>query len=139
MALISGPRRKGQISDINVTPLVDVAMVLLVVFMITAPLMLNGIKLNLPKTREVNKVNLTTSQVVLSYTRSDEFFIGKDKVLQEELIPHIRSKFKSSKSDVLYLRADGDLKYTKVMRLMSHLKRNGIGQIALITEIEKEP
>ena len=63
-----GKGKGNTISDINVTPLVDVMLVLLVIFMITAPLMLNGIELELPKTKEVNPMNLTTKQVVLSLT-----------------------------------------------------------------------
>ena len=77
---------KKTISDINVTPLVDVMLVLLVIFMITAPLMLNGIKLDLPKTKEVNPINLTTTQVVLSFTPSEELYLGKNKVLESEMI-----------------------------------------------------
>ena len=106
--------KKGAIADINVTPLVDVMLVLLVIFMITAPLMLNGIKLELPKTKEVNPLHLTTKQVVLSLTLSGELFIGKDKVLQEEVTQIVRSKFKESKSEILYLRADYGIKYGSV-------------------------
>ncbi len=128
--------KKGTISDINVTPLVDVMLVLLVIFMVTAPLMLNGIKLELPKTKEVNPLTLTTKQVVLSLTLSGELFLGKNKVLQEEVTKLVKSKFKESKSEVLYLRADYGIKYGNVARLMSFLKRSGITNIALVTEIE---
>ena len=68
------------ISEINVTPLVDVMLVLLVIFMITAPLMLNGIDLTLPKTKEVNSVNLNPNQVVLSFTKNGEFYLGDELV-----------------------------------------------------------
>ncbi|PIP94596.1 MAG: hypothetical protein COW00_08765 [Bdellovibrio sp. CG12_big_fil_rev_8_21_14_0_65_39_13] len=128
--------KKGAISDINVTPLVDVMLVLLVIFMITAPLMLNGISLELPKTKEVNPLNLSTTQIVLSLTRSEELFIGKDKILESEIIAEIKSKFKQNKTDVIYLRADYGIKYGSVAKLMSFLKRGGITNIALVTEIE---
>lgn len=78
MAFDTGKGKKS-VSEINVTPLVDVMLVLLVIFMITAPLMLNGIKLELPKTKEVNTINLNTTQVVLSFTRSGEFFYRQTK------------------------------------------------------------
>ena len=68
---MGGRKKKGAISDINVTPLVDVMLVLLVIFMVTAPLMLNGIKLDLPKTKEVNPVNLNNTQVILSFSKSE--------------------------------------------------------------------
>jgi len=130
-------KSKGPVSEINVTPLVDVMLVLLVIFMITAPLMLNGIKLELPKTKEVNPINLNTSQVVLSFTRSGEYFIGKDKMIMEELVPEINALFKKNKTEVLFLRADYGLTYGKVAKLMSFLKRRGITSIALVTEMEK--
>ena len=128
--------KKGPMADINVTPLVDVMLVLLVIFMITAPLMLNGIKLDLPKTKESNPINLNTKQVILSYTRAGEFFLGKDKVLEAEIINQVKRGFGDTKSETLFLRADFGLKYGEVARLMSFLKRGGISQIALVTEIE---
>lgn len=134
---MAGHGRRGVMSEINVTPLVDVMLVLLVIFMITAPLMLNGIKLQLPKTKETNPLNLTTSQVVLSFTRAGEFFLGKDKMLKNELVKEIESQFKKSKTDTLFLRADFGIRYGQVAKLMSFLKRGGIINIALVTETEK--
>lgn len=129
---------RGAIADINVTPLVDVMLVLLVIFMITAPLMLNAIKLDLPKTKEVNPLNLNTKQVVLSYTLSKDFFLGKDRVLKGELLTAINSAFKSTKSDTLFLRADFSMKYGEVASLMSFLKRGGIEKVALVTEVKQK-
>lgn len=131
-------KKKGAISDINVTPLVDVMLVLLVIFMITAPLMLNGIKLELPKTKEVNRVNLSTTQVILSYTRAGEFYLGDQKILGQELLPLLKAEFERTKTDVLFLRADFGLKYGDVANLMSTLKHSGISNIALVTEIEPD-
>ncbi len=128
--------KKGAIADINVTPLVDVMLVLLVIFMITAPLMLNGINLELPKTKEVNPMNLTTKQVVLSLTLSGELFLGKDKVLDSELIDLVKERFKEAGSEILYLRADYTIKYGAVAKLVSFLKSAGVINIALVTEIE---
>lgn len=133
---MGGRKKKGAIADINVTPLVDVMLVLLVIFMITAPLMLNGIKLELPKTKEVNPVNLTNTQVILSFSRSEEYFLGKDKILIAEVIPEIRKQFTANKTETLFLRADYTLSYGKVAKLISFLKKNGIHQIALVTQTE---
>ena len=129
--------KKGAMSEINVTPLVDVMLVLLVIFMITAPLMLNGIKLQLPKTKETNPINLTTRQVVLSFTRSGDIFLGKDKILKNELVKEISMQFKESQTDTLFLRADFGIRYGQVAKLMSFLKNGGITNIALVTETEK--
>mgnify|MGYP001412681935 CR=1 FL=1 len=75
--------KKGPISDINVTPLVDVMLVLLVIFMISAPLMFSGIKLDLPKTKKVNNIKLTQKQVILSISKAGEFFVGDERFLKE--------------------------------------------------------
>ena len=123
---------KGTFSDINVTPLVDVMLVLLVIFMITTPLMLNGIKLNLPKTREVNPINLTTTQVVLSLTKTGEYFIGKNKVLENEIVGEIKNLFKENKTETLFLRADFAIEYGKVAKIMSYLKIKMMSKIDTI-------
>lgn len=128
----------GPVSEINVTPLVDVMLVLLVIFMITAPLMFNGIELTLPKTKESNIVNINSSQVILSFTKAEEYYLGKQKVIESELIKEIKILQKEAKSETLFLRADYQLSYGKVAKLMSFLKANSINNIALVTEIEKE-
>jgi len=137
MAFNTSGKKKGAISDINVTPLVDVMLVLLVIFMVTAPLMLNGINLKLPKTKETNPVNLKAEQVILSFSATEEYYIGKNKVLANELIPLIKKQFDENKTQVLFLRADENLPYGKVARLMSFLKKGGINEIALVTQTEK--
>jgi|TARA_Y100000741_G_C17863722_1_gene400008 biopolymer transport protein ExbD len=127
--------KKGPISDINVTPLVDVMLVLLVIFMISAPLMFSGIKLDLPKTKKVNNIKLTQKQVILSISKAGEFFVGDERFLKEELPEVILGGFKQYKTDVLYLRADYSLDYGVVAKLISQLKKEGIAKIALVTEI----
>lgn len=130
-------KRKGPMAEINVTPLVDVMLVLLVIFMITAPLMYNGITLQLPKTKKVNSLNLASDQVILSVTAAGDFYLGKQKFLPNELIGEVKSLLKSYKTDVVYIRASSEIKYGRVANLMSILKKNGILNIALVTEIEK--
>lgn len=129
--------KKGPISEINVTPLVDVMLVLLVIFMISAPLMYSGIKLKLPKTKKVNNLRLTKKQVILSVTPSGEYFIGKDKYLASELLEVVLEKFKDNATSVLYIRADYDIRYGDIAKLMAKLKQGGIANIALVTEINE--
>ena len=128
---------KGMIADINVTPLVDVMLVLLVIFMMTAPLMFGGIELTLPKTKEVNILPSSDDQVILSFTKTGSYFIGREKFAREDLIGKIKKKFTKNKKNILYVRADYSLQYGSVAKLMSFLKKGGIGNIALITELEK--
>lgn len=130
--------RKGPIADINVTPMVDVMLVLLVIFMVTAPMMFSGIQLKLPKTGKVSSLQLNKELVILSVSAGEEFYLGKSRVTREKLIETITGQLKSSNTDVVYLRADYELKYEKVAKLMSALKNAGISNIALVTEIEKK-
>jgi biopolymer transport protein ExbD len=130
--------KKGPISEINVTPLVDVMLVLLVIFMITAPMMFSGIKLDLPKTKKVNNIQLTNKQVILNVSKSGEYYIGKEKFLKTEIINVVQEQFKELSTDVLYVRADYALDYGVVAQLISVLKRNGVAKIALVTEVEKD-
>lgn len=129
-------KKKGPISDINVTPLVDVMLVLLVIFMISAPLMFSGIKLKLPKTKRVSNISLTKKQVILSMTKEENFYLGKKKLSFKNSLKQIKIQFKQNNTDVLYLRADYILDYGKVAKVMSLLKINGIDKISLVTEIE---
>lgn len=136
MNLNSG--KKGPVADINVTPLVDVMLVLLVIFMVTAPMLFSGIDLKLPKTKKVNNVGLNPELVILSVTESEQFYLGKDLVTSKDLIPSILKKLKTAKNEVIYLRADYNLKYEKVARLIASLKKAGVSNIALVTEVEKQ-
>ncbi len=131
-------QEKGKyVAEINVTPFVDVMLVLLVIFMITAPLMLNAIKMEVPKTKEVNRINLSNIQVVLSFTKDGSFYIGDKKFPQDRIIGALHKELQKTKDKTLFLRADYDISYGKVAKLMSFLKRGGILIIALVTELEK--
>ncbi len=139
MGMQMGSGKKGPMADINVTPLVDVMLVLLVIFMVTAPMLFSGIDIKLPKTQKVNNVGLRPELVILSITDGEKFFLGKIPIEKEQLIGTILKQFKKSSTDVLYLRADYNLKYEKVAKLMASLKKAGISNIALVTEVEKSP
>jgi biopolymer transport protein TolR len=136
MGFQMGSGKKGPVSDINVTPLVDVMLVLLVIFMVTAPMLFSGINLKLPKTQKVNTLGLRQELVILSVTESEQFFLGKNVVSQKDLVPSILKTFKENKTDVVYLRADYNLRYEKVAKLIAQLKKAGVSNIALVTELE---
>ena len=132
-----GGKKGGPVSDINVTPLVDVMLVLLVIFMVTAPMMFSGIDMKLPKTQKVNNLGLKPELVILSITGSEQYYLGKSLITQKDIIPSILKQFKANGTDVVYLRADYTLKYEKVAKLIANLKRAGVSNIALVTEVEK--
>ena len=137
MGMQLGGGKKGPVSDINVTPLVDVMLVLLVIFMVTAPMMFSGIEMKLPKTQKVNNLGMKPELVIVSVTPTEQFYIGKNLVIYKDLIPSILKQFKQNKTDVVYLRADYSLKYEKVAKLIATLKKAGVSNIALVTEVEK--
>lgn len=131
-------KKKGPVSEINVTPLVDVMLVLLVIFMITAPLMHSGIKLKLPKTKKVNTLKLNKDQVILSIGPRGGLFLGKEKLDRKSFIEEVQSLMSQFKTETVFLRADYDINYGKVAKIMARLKKAGIVNIALVTEIEKK-
>lgn len=137
MGMQMGGNKKGPVSDINVTPLVDVMLVLLVIFMVTAPMLFSGIDLKLPKTQKVNNLGLRPELVILNITSSEQYFLGKNPVTPKDLVPSILKALQKGKTDVIYLRADYTLKYEKVAKLIASLKKAGVSNIALVTEVEK--
>lgn len=128
--------RNEPIAEINVTPLVDVMLVLLIIFMVTAPLMLNGISLELPKTKENNNVNVQSRMVILSFSKEMKLFVGKKQVKFNSIEGELRQALKKNSQEIVFLRADKEIKYGSVARLMSHLKSLGFSKISLITELE---
>ncbi len=124
-------------SEINVTPLVDVMLVLLVIFMISAPLMYNGISLNLPKTQKVNNLQLSSEKIILSIDQAEDFYLGDQKVLKSELISMLQELKKDKNTEDIFVRADAQVKYGTVAQTFAYLKSQGITSVSLITEIEK--
>jgi biopolymer transport protein TolR len=137
MGMQLGSGKKGPVSDINVTPLVDVMLVLLVIFMVTAPMLFSGIDLKLPKTKKVNNVGLKPELVILSVTEGEKLYLGKIQVSEKDLIPSILKQFKANGTETVYLRADYGLKYEIVAKIIANLKTAGVSNIALVTEVEK--
>ena len=125
-------------AEINVTPLVDVMLVLLVIFMISTPLMLNGINLNLPKTKKINNINLKKTQIIISIDQSLDLFIDERKVLDSELVGVTKSLMKEERTKAVFLRADESVPYGVVAHAIAKLKGSGVDSISLITETMKK-
>jgi len=122
------------LSEINVTPLVDVMLVLLVIFMISAPLLLNNVPLVLPKTKKVEKLNPNLERLVISLDADGDVYLNKEKILINDL----KSKLKklSTKNTTIYLQADEKVPYGKVAKIITELKSEGLTQLSLVTEID---
>lgn len=120
------------LSEINVTPLVDVMLVLLVVFIVTAPLLTNSIPINLPKTESVAPVE-QKDPLVVSIDGNGKLFINKDEI-QPDLLETSLKAAKAKASDVrVQLRADDGVNYGEVARAMASIERAGITKLSVIT------
>ncbi len=129
-------RRRGRapMAEINVTPLVDVMLVLLIIFMVTAPLMTAGVPVELPESR-AKALAQEQQPVTLTMGRDGQVFIGKSAVSRGELADRLAALPKGSdgKPPQVTLRADKALDYGRVMLLMGELNRAGFNRIALVT------
>ena len=119
-------------SDINVTPLVDVMLVLLIIFMATAPMMKHGIKVNLPET-ETKSIKSKEDPLVLSITKERDIFIENYKVKYGNLEVKLRNIYAQRQDKELFLEADKEVPYGFVIKVMSQVKKAGISKVGMIT------
>lgn len=120
-------------SDINVTPFVDVMLVLLIIFMVAAPLMMVGVPLQLPKTTAA-KVTPPREPLVVSIDKDGKLFIRKDPVEEADLIPRLQALRGNEPETAIYVRGDKTLEYGRIMDLMSLVGKAGFGKISLVAE-----
>lgn len=124
------------LSEINVTPLVDVVLVLLIIFMVTAPILQTGIDVNLPETRTVAEVD-PTSRAIISISNDDLLYFRSDPVNYNEL-PQLLEREALDKSKPIYLRADRDVKWKTVVSVFDQLRVSGYHNIQVVTRPWKE-
>lgn len=122
------------LADINITPFVDVVLVLLIIFMVTAPLMQQGVEVNLPKTSAKSNVAMKENDVVLTIDGKKNIFIGKTKVDRATLSDKLSAVFKNKTNKDLYLEADKTVNYGFVVDVMAVAKNAGIEKVGLVTE-----
>lgn len=124
---------KKLMSDINVTPFVDVMLVLLIIFMVTAPMMMEGVEVNLPKTTTKN-IKTREDPMILTITKNKEIMLEKTKLRLEDIETKIGAILKYRKDNEILLRADEDVPYGFVVQVMAGVKRAGIDKLGMITE-----
>src|SRR4026209_2243116 len=122
----------GTLAQINIIPLVDVTLVLLLIFMLTAPLMYRGIDVNLPKT--AGKPTATEERMVLTLTKEQTIYVNDKLVSLASLEQSLRDLFKNRQDKTLYLRADQALQYGFVVETMDRIRRSGIEKLGMVTE-----
>ena len=130
-------RRIGStLAEINIIPLVDVVLVLLLIFMLTAPMMYRGIDVNLP--RAAAKPTAVEERMVLTVTKEQGFYLNDRRVTPAGLEDALRDAFRSRTDKTLYLKADAGLTYGAVIEAMDRVRRAGIERLGMVTEPLRE-
>jgi biopolymer transport protein ExbD len=130
------PRKIGEglyqpLAEINVTPLVDVMLVLLIIFMVTAPMLATGIKVNLPSAKTAQPLE-AKEPVIVVVAKDGAVSVGKDRVSQDELAAKVKQRLGDS-NGVVQLRGDRDASYGDVVSVMDELSANGVTRIAIVS------
>ena len=125
-------RTQSSLSEINITPFVDVLLVLLVIFMLTAPILQSGIELDVPQTKTVKEIS--QEKLVISIDRGQRLFLGSDPVNIHELGAQLRKKLGAARGQSVFLRADKSVPFGTVAMVVDELRQSGIEQISMVTE-----
>jgi biopolymer transport protein TolR len=136
-------RRRNQNNDrpmaeINVTPLVDVMLVLLIIFMVTAPMLQMGIDVNLPRVK-AKSVDVAEEKLVLTINGAKEIFLNKSRMQLSELGTKLEAIFKARIDREVYMRADRNVPYGFVVEVMAEIRKAGVDKLGMITEPPEEP
>jgi biopolymer transport protein TolR len=138
---MSGFRRKNHsskpLAEINVTPLVDVMLVLLIIFMVTAPMLSMGIDVNLPRVKS-KSLDIAEEKLVLTISDSREIYLNKNKLPLEELKSKLTAIFSNRIDREIFLRADKNVPYGFVVEVMSEVRKAGVDKLGMITEPPEE-
>ena len=127
-------RSKKPMSNINVTPLVDVMLVLLIVFMITAPMLTVGVQVDLPQTK-ANQLNSDADPLIITMNKNREIFIQDTEVSTEDLIPRLKAISKVNSKTRIFVRGDNLLQYGEVIGIMGKIQSAGYEKVALVAKL----
>ncbi|MDA8415103.1 MAG: protein TolR [Desulfobacteraceae bacterium] len=133
MAMGGRNDNRGIMAEINVTPLVDVMLVLLVIFMVTAPMMQQGVQVNLPKAN-TKAMTPQDEAVVVSVDKNGKTFINRDEIPASDLRDRLSSMFANREKKEVFLKADAGVPYGEVVRAMADIKGAGIERLGMVTE-----
>lgn len=133
MGMSSGGGPGAPVSDINVTPLVDVMLVLLIIFMVTAPLIEQGVKVDLPKTKAPS-IDSNQAKLVLAINKERKIFLGETEIPYAELRDKLSANERVKREKEVYLHADRNLPYGYVVDLMAILKEAGVENLGMVTD-----
>ena len=125
-------RTQSSISDINVTPLVDVVLVLLIIFMVTAPVLQSGIEVNVPKTRTVKEI--TEERLVISINKQQRVFLGNDPININDIKARLRQRIRDPQHQSVFIRADEEVPFGAFATVMDAVKGAGITNVSIVTQ-----
>lgn len=133
MAMGGRDDNRGMMAEINVTPLVDVMLVLLVIFMVTAPMMQQGVQVNLPKA-DAKAMTPPEETVMVTVDKNGRVFINKDEIPAADLRGRLNDMFASRAKKEVFLKADAGVPYGEVVKTMADIKGAGIERLGMVTE-----
>jgi len=137
MAMDVGGSKGGVKSDINVTPLCDVMLVLLIIMMIVAPLLQQGVSVTLPKAGNTVDKPETQGQTVIAIASNKAVYVNAKPVSEGELVTRVTELLENQKEKVILIRADEEVEYSAVMTTMDQLRQAGIEDIGLVVDPKK--
>jgi biopolymer transport protein TolR len=125
-------RTQTSLSDINITPLVDVVLVLLIIFMVTAPVLQSGIDVNVPRTRTVKEI--TEERLVINIDKQQRVFLGNDPVNINEIAAQLKRKIRDPQHQAIFVRADENVPFGAFATVMDAVKQSGITNVSIVTQ-----
>ncbi|PYX86893.1 MAG: biopolymer transporter ExbD [Acidobacteria bacterium] len=125
-------RTQSSLAEINITPLVDVVLVLLIIFMLTAPILQSGIEVDVPKTRTVKEI--TEERLVISIDKSQRVFLGNDPININQIAEKLRAKVRDPEHQSILLRADQNVPFGAFATVMDSVKQAGITNVSIVTQ-----
>jgi biopolymer transport protein ExbD/biopolymer transport protein TolR len=125
-------RTQSSLADINITPLVDVVLVLLIIFMITAPVLQSGIEVAVPKTKTVNEI--TEERLVISIDKEQRVFLGNDPININEVADKLHQKIRDPQNQYIFVRADENVPFGAFATVMDAVKSSGITNVSIVTQ-----
>jgi biopolymer transport protein TolR len=134
-----GRRRRPVMSEINVTPFVDVMLVLLIVFMVSAPLLTVGVPIDLPQS-QAKALEQNNEPLAISVNDRGQVFLQNDEIKLDDLLPKLKAIIDArhgSTNDLIYIRGDRTVAYGTMMRVMGRVSGAGYHRVALVTEVEQ--
>jgi len=124
--------RKALVSEINVTPFVDVMLVLLIIFMVAAPLMTVGVPIDLPES-SAKALNADTQPITVSVNSDGQIYLQETEIAFEEILPRLQAIAEAGYEERIFVRADGSADYASVMRVLGRINAGGFRNVGLVT------